>query len=100
MQFVFRQFGCILLLVFRRATAVPQRLVPAISSGMIANKEVRSELRGREIEGTTNYAVAHDDRQDHYRNTQDEERGWFHTEAKNGPAEDYGNEDNRVLARQ
>src|SRR5947199_4366086 len=54
MEFVFREFGRILLLIFWSATAVPQLLVRAIGSGMIADKEIRSKLRGREIKPASN----------------------------------------------
>src|SRR5207237_2944882 len=99
-QFVLREFGRILLLILRSAAAIPQRLVLAISSGMIADKEIRSKLRGREIKATANQAVAHGDGQDHDRSTQYEKRACLHIEAQNGPAQDYGKQNNRVLARQ
>ena len=67
---------------------------------MIADIQIRSELRRREIKLSANHAVAHDDGQEYDRSTEGEECRCPHTVAQKCPAQDYGNEDNRVLARQ
>src|SRR5262245_36354108 len=95
-----REFGRIPPLVFRRAAAVSQRLVCAARAGMIADIEIRTELRGRHVKTATNEAAAYDDGQKHDTDAEREPRGGPQTEPQNSPSQDDDNKDERILARQ
>ena len=65
----------ILPLVFRSAASEAQRHVGAVGVRIVADEEVRSELRGREVEAAADSVVPDRDGQQHDRQAHDEHAG-------------------------
>ena len=69
------QLGGVLALVFRRAAAEAQRLIGAVGRRVVADVEVRPELRRRDVEAAADVRVARGDRHEHDREPGEKQRG-------------------------
>ena len=70
----FRELGGVLPFVLRCAAAEAQRLVGAVGAGIVADVEVGSELRRRDVEAAADIAVPRGHRNEHDREPRQEQR--------------------------
>src|SRR4029077_11039105 len=69
------QSNAIILLVVRRTMAGDERFVEAARAGVVADVEVGTELRRRQVKFTSDRVVADADRQEHEQAASDKDRG-------------------------
>ncbi len=92
-------------LVLRRPTTRTQRHVAAIGTLVVADEQVRTKLRGREIKPAADRVVPHGDRQQDHRKTRGEQdrRGIAYALfplTHHGPDDNARNQCDRVLSRE